>query len=106
MRLGAVDVMERLQTCLAAAERVLAYASTEDGKVRNAKLTLQASEHLRRCLDTAARISDTIARAETIGEFNQAVVDAVVDEVPEAADRILARIERTARLWPGRRVGP
>jgi hypothetical protein len=47
---GAIPVMDRLNQCISAADQVIAFARTPEGAVRNSKLLLSASEHLRRCV--------------------------------------------------------
>ena len=80
------------------------HARTQDGKVKNSRLLLLASEHLRKTMETMARISATIMQAEQMQRFNQALLDAVADESPEAAQRIMDRIERTINAWNAREI--
>jgi hypothetical protein len=98
---GTIQVIDQLHTCIQAAQDVLAHARTGDGKVKNAKLLLQASESLRRCLDTAARISDAMYQAAAVERFHKAIVEEVSKESPALAERVLARLSALANQWGG-----
>jgi hypothetical protein len=96
---GVVPVIERLNTCLTAADQLMAHARNEDGKVRNSRLLLAASEHLRRCVDTAARITDTLMRADKVERYHAAIIEEIAAESPATAERILMRISRLTAAW-------
>jgi hypothetical protein len=96
---GAIPIIDRLNTCLSVAEQLMAHARTDDGKVRNSKLLLTASEHLRRCIDTAARITDTLMRAEKIERYHAAIMEEIGAESPETAERMLGRLSRLTATW-------
>jgi hypothetical protein len=96
---GVVPVIERLNTCLGAADQLMAHARNDDGKVRNSRLLLAASEHLRRCVDTAARITDTLMRAEKVERYHAAIIEEIAAENPATAERILMRISRLTAAW-------
>ena len=96
---GVVPVIDRLNTCLAASEQLMAHARNDEGKVRNARLLLAASEHLRRCIDTAARITDTLMRADKIERYHSALIEEIAAESPSTAERILLRISRLTAAW-------
>jgi hypothetical protein len=66
---GVMPVIERLNICLTAADQLMTHARTDDGKVRNARLLLAASEHPRRCIETAAKITDTLMRADKVERY-------------------------------------
>jgi hypothetical protein len=86
--------IKRLQECLANADLLLKHAQTEDGKVRNSKLLLAASEHVRRTLETAARIQDSLVQGEQLERFHQAIFDALREESPVMAERVLIRLRQ------------
>lgn len=50
------DLLDRLGGCVTRAELLEQHALGDDGKVRNAKLLLQASEHMRKTADTIAKL--------------------------------------------------
>lgn len=45
---GTIAAIEKLNECVAISEKVIRHAQTAEGAIRNPKLLLQASEHLRR----------------------------------------------------------
>jgi hypothetical protein len=96
---GVVPVIDRLNTCITAADQLMSHARNDDGKVRNARLLLAASEHLRRCVDTAARITDTLMRAEKVERYHAAIIEEIAAENPATAERILMRISRLTAAW-------
>jgi hypothetical protein len=96
---GVVPVIDRLNVCLQVADELMSHARSENGTVRNSRLLLTASEHLRRCIDTAARITDTLMRAEKIERYHSAIIGVIAEESPETAERILARISQLTAAW-------
>lgn len=96
---GAIPIITRLNTCLTVAEDLMRHARTDEGKVRNSRLLLGASEHLRRCLETAAKITDTIMRADKIERFHAAIVEEIMKESPATAERILGRLSAITSGW-------
>jgi hypothetical protein len=98
---GALGIIERLQHVLTAAEDVMKHARTEDGKVRNARLLVGASEHLRRSLETAMKLHDAMIAVQKIDAFNGAVIAAIREETPEVAERLVRRLSQLSVRWSG-----
>ena len=96
---GAIPVMDRLNQCVAAADQVIAFARTPEGAVRNSKLLLSASEHLRRCLETAARITETMMRADRVERFHAAIIEEIGKEAPVVAERLAMRLAQLVSQW-------
>ena len=96
---GAIPVTEQLNTCMEVARELMRHARTEDGRVRNGRQLLAASEHLRRCLETAARITDTLHRAEKVERFHQAIIEEIARESPIVAERILTGLSQLVAAW-------
>ena len=92
---GAVALLERLDDCIAAADQLMAHARTDEGKVRNARLLMAGAEQMRRCLETAARITETLIKAKKIDEFHAMMLEEVEAESPPAAERIVRRLTGT-----------
>jgi hypothetical protein len=93
---GVVAVVERLRECVEIAQKVIKYSLTEDGKVRNAKLLLAGSEHLRRVIDSCVRLQESAMQLSQVERFHGAIIQEVAKESPEAAERILAAVGRLA----------
>jgi hypothetical protein len=67
--------------------------------VRNSKLLLSASEHLRRNLETAARITELMLRSDRIEKFHVAVIEEISRESAVLAERVALRLARLATQW-------
>ena len=89
---GLVSFTGLLQCCVHTAEQLLRQATAPDGSIRMPRLALSASEHLRRCLETSARVAVAMRDLQNLQRFHAAVIDAVRAENPEAAERLLARL--------------
>lgn len=98
---GTLPVIEKLNECIRTAEQVMAYARTDEGKVRNAKMLLAASEHLRRALDTATRLYEAMREVNQVDRFHAAIMEAIAQESPEAAERLVTRLSQLATQWGG-----
>jgi hypothetical protein len=95
----ALPFLARLQGCLARADEMIAHAKTEDGKVRNSRLLLAASEHVRRTLATAARIQDGLMEVSQVERFHQAIFDMLREESPAFAEKVLIRLRQINATW-------
>lgn len=90
-----VELIERIETALSATEHVMRHARTDDGKVRNGKLLLAASNSLVRNLQIANELRRSIEQARKIEEFHVAIMDELQAASPELAERVLLRLRRT-----------
>jgi hypothetical protein len=97
---GPIAVIERLQLGIRATEQVMAHARDAEGRVRNARALLAATETLRRCLETAARLHEAMRSVNDVDRFHAAVLAEVAKEAPETAERIVRRLTHLAR-WGG-----
>lgn len=101
---GVIPVIERLTTCIGVADQVITYARNADGTVRSAKILLAASEHMRRSLETAAKLQQAIAATARVDEFHGAVLElleGVARDHPEAAEAIISRLGQLSARWGG-----
>jgi hypothetical protein len=83
---------KELAACLATSEKLIAYALDENGRPRNVRLLLAASEHRRRVIETAARCKPILSDSDKIDIFNDAVFSEISKESPETVIRILDRL--------------
>lgn len=101
---GTIPVIDKLVNCIKIADQLIEHARMPDGKVRSAKLLLAASEHMRRNLETAARLQQSIASVAKVDEFHGevlALVEDVARQHPEAAEAIIFRLGQLAARWGG-----
>jgi len=99
---GTIAVIDKLRAAVAAAEQVMEYARTEEGKVRMGKLLLAASENLRRCLETAQKLQSGMREVQHIDAFHAniiAMVERIAKRYPGAAEEILVELNRLAAGW-------
>ena len=96
---GTIPVIERLNECIRAADRVIKYSQGLDGGVRNAKLMLSASEHLRRSLETSVRLYEAMRSVNQVDAFHGAVIEEIGKESPELAERVLRRLSILSTQW-------
>lgn len=103
-RLSFIGLIER---CVEDAEDVLEYARTPEGDIRNARLVLAASRHLLQTVETAARVQSSLYDTEKMHRFNDQVIEAIMQESPECARKLLRRLEQLTDAWlPTDRAGP
>lgn len=96
---GPIPVIDHLRKCTKAADDVIAYARTTEGRVRNAKLLLTASEHMRRTIETAARLYEAMRSVNQVDAFHAAIIEEIARESPEVAGRILERVAVLSNQW-------
>lgn len=97
-RVGGVPKMVALLSdVISNAQAVVAYAKTAEGGVRVPKLLLAASEHLRRSMDTALKLQESVLATEQVQTFHRdiiAAIERVAQEHPEAAEAIVVELAR------------
>jgi hypothetical protein len=96
---GAGPVIDELKKCLNVAWDLMAHARKEDGRPKNAKLLLQASEHLRRVTETMIRLQEAMNQVVQVESFQQAVFDVLREESPPLVERVLKRLRYLNEQW-------
>lgn len=94
-----VNVLERLQQLAGDLELLVRHAKTDDGKVRNARLLLQATGEFRKLLETAARIHATMREADHVDRLHDAILEVIAECDPALAERVLRRMDAVAQAW-------
>ena len=94
-----MPVMEMLAECVSSARQIMQALTTEDGKVKNSRMFLTASEHLRRSLETAAKIYSGMEEIQQVAKFHAAVVEELRLESPTLAARVVQRMQALSRQW-------
>jgi hypothetical protein len=90
--MGLVPVLELLWQSIKAAQELMAHGRDSDGKVRNARLIASGAEHLRRAVETAAKLNETVAVQQEMQAFHRIVMEEIAAEPPLLQERILLRI--------------
>lgn len=101
--IGVGPMVTQLELCINTARRLLKQSEGEGGKIRNARQAMAASEHLRRCVDTMARLTETLIACQNVEDFHKACIDVISSENPEAAQKIILRLRQ---MNMSRRGGP
>ena len=91
---GLLPVVELLSRCISVAGDLIKHAQTSDGAVRNSRLLLHASEHLRRSVETATKINETVGIQQEINLFHDAVMEEIAKEPRDIQERVLMRVRR------------
>jgi hypothetical protein len=101
-RHGDLSFMSLLEACIGDAQQILAFARTEDGRVRNARLILAASQHMRQTLETAAKIQQSVLSIANIDEFHNAILAELSACAPEVGEKVVQRLRQLVSRWaPG-----
>ncbi len=82
-----------LRSAIEYTERVIDTCHNEAGKVRNGKLLLSAAGNLIRSVETLNRVAERMGDAARIEQMMSSIVEEVGKESPEAAMRILKRLQ-------------
>lgn len=98
---GGLRILDKLTAIVADAELVVRHAKTEDGKPRNAKLLLAAGDALRRAAETILKVTQAMHEIDAVERFHNEIFDALRQESPELAERVVRRLQRLAEKWGG-----
>jgi hypothetical protein len=101
---GTIPVIEQLNECIAAARQVMAHSRTDSGLVRNARMLLAASEHLRRSLDTSARLHEQMMAVMQVERFHEAVFNVLRRQSPDLVKQVLGELRRLNADWGSARL--
>ncbi len=97
--IGAGPVIDELGKCIKAAHDLMAHARHGDGKPKNAKLLLSASEHLRRSTETMIRLQEMMASVIQVEAFHRAVFDVLREQDPKLVEGVLRRLRQLNEQW-------
>jgi hypothetical protein len=98
---SAIPVIERLRECLKVAEDCMRHARTPEGAIRNSGLLLKASEHLRRSLETACRLSEAMHSIDRLDRFHDLILQEIAKLAPETAEVLTIRLGQLSSEWGG-----
>jgi hypothetical protein len=89
---GSVPVVKILRDSIKVARDLIEQAHGSDGKVRNARMALAAAEYLRKCVETAAKLNESIGLVEEMNNFHRILMEEIGREPLPVQERIFARI--------------
>lgn len=93
------QISGRLRGLLANAEAMKAHAKGADGKIRNPKLYLQASEHERKVLETASRLVEQSYDRHSVEQLHQALFARLRERDPIFVRTVLDDLEAINNAW-------
>lgn len=96
-----MPVIAHLQGILEDVQRVRATAFTADGQLRNGRMLLRVSEEMRRLMETVVKLQAAMHDIAGLERFHRAIIDAIREESPELAERVLKRLDDLAARWGG-----
>jgi hypothetical protein len=96
-----IDAIGHVRRCIQTALDVAEHARGPDGRVRNPRLLLQATDSLRRCLETATRLQQALRDLQSVEAFHQGIIEEIAKESPEVVERIIRRLGHLCALHTG-----
>lgn len=96
---GLVSVVDRIQSCIQHAEKVVALCEMDDGKIRNPKLYLIASRHILEAMKVAANITRQLMEAQRLEQFHETILNRLKERDPVLIEQILDDLEQLNREW-------
>ena len=96
---GGLRILDKLAAIVADAELVVRHAKREDGSPRNAKLLLAAGDALRRAAETTLKVVAAMHEIDQVEKFHSEIIDALREESPELAERVVRRLQRLSAKW-------
>ena len=96
-----VKVIEKLDYVIKNLDLLIAHAKTEDGKVRNARLLLSATDRMRAALGTATKLYQAMREVNQVDRLHEAIIRRIRELSPVTAEAILRDIDQIAAQWGG-----
>jgi hypothetical protein len=96
-----IPLLSKIQTVIADVDAVVVYAKTADGKIRNARLLLQASDTLRRAFETALKLAEAMHEVDQVDRFHTIILEEIGELSPDTAEAILQRVGQISAEWGG-----
>jgi hypothetical protein len=97
--MAARTAIDQVRVCIQHAETVVKYCTLEDGRIRNPRLYLQASNHMRASVESLAKIAERLNDAQRIEQVHKAIFEEIRACDPETAERILQRLQHLQETW-------
>jgi hypothetical protein len=92
-------VLEGLGTIIRDVQAVVHHAGYGERGTGNAKLVLHAADVLRRCLETAAKLTESMHPVDRITRFHEAIIQEIAKEDRELALRVGQRLTQLTNTW-------
>lgn len=96
---AARGVLAHLDTVIGTCSNVLALSYGPDGKMRNARMALASADMLRRTLETALKLYESINNVQQIESFMRETLAEVRTLSPETARAVVERMRAVQTRW-------
>lgn len=93
------STVELIGLCINNALRVMAACESGEGKIEDAKMLLQASNHLLACITTQAKVTELLFDAQRIDQLHGAMIGEITNIDPEVGRRILEKLRTLLGQW-------
>lgn len=95
----AQEALDHLQRTIDTCNRVLTYCHAPDGRVRNPRMALQSADALRRCLETALKLYESMNNVQMIERFMAEMLAEVRPLNPDMARAVIGRMRAVQGRW-------
>lgn len=90
---GLLPVVELLHGCIGVFQQAVEFGRAKDGSMRNPALMMKASEHLRRAIETAAKLNETVAAQQEMTRLHEIIMGEIARVAPETERSIIQAIQ-------------
>lgn len=96
---GLTEMSRKLAFCMTELERIIEYSKNAEGKIRNAKMMMQAIEGLRRTIDSTTRLMEMLWDIRRTEQFHKAIFNRLRERDPEFVELVLADLKQINADW-------
>ena len=96
---GVGAVMARLERATETVEKCITYSFGDNGKVRNPRMALASADALRKCLETALKLHETVDNVQAVQRFMAEIMAELRDVAPEVAAAVVERLRGVTARW-------
>ena len=96
---GIGKVMAKLERAIDTVDHCITYAYGENGKIRNPRMALAASDGLRRCLETTLKLHEAVDNVQAVQRFMDEIMAALRDVTPDVAATVVERLRGVTARW-------
>lgn len=94
-----IEMGQKLNTCMEEMEALMKHSKNDKGGIRNTRLLLQATEGLRRTIDSAAKLRESIWDVRRAELFMTALLNRLRHRDPEFIELVLGDIKQVNKDW-------
>lgn len=92
-------VMSKLERAIETVDQCISYSYGENGKLRNPRMALAASDGLRRCLETALKLHEAVDNVQAVQRFMDEIMAALRETSPEVAAAVVEKLQGVTGRW-------